>query len=101
MNRFLIQIHTLIGLYSMSFDELQTASRHFKIANQSISNQKSSIHSINQLNDLILRIRLGGETIEASELPNPEKVQNLPLKAATYIAVAAHSFVNKDFESAK
>ena len=86
----------------MSFDELQTASRHFKIANQSIANEKSkSIHSINQLNDLLLRIRLGGETIEASELPNPEKVQNLPLKAATYIAVAAHSFVNKDYESAK
>ena len=79
----------------MSCDELQTASRHFKLANQN-----SSSTSINELNDLVLRIRLGND-IEPSDLPNPEKVQNLPLKAATYIAVAAHSFVNKDYESAK
>ena len=79
----------------MGCDELQTAHRHFKLAKQN-----SNPTSINELNDLVLRIRLGNE-IEPSDLPNPEKVQNLPLKAATYIAVAAHSFVNKDYESAK
>ena len=79
----------------MGFGELQTASRHSKLAKQN-----SNSTSINELNDLVLRIRLGNE-IEPSDLPNPEKVQNLPLKAATYIAVAAHSFVNKDYESAK
>ena len=79
----------------MGCDELQTAHRHFKLAKQN-----SNSTSINELNDLVLRIRLGNE-IEPSDLPNPEKVQNLPLKAATYIAVAAHSFVNRDYESAK
>ena len=79
----------------MGCDELQIASRHFKLAKQN-----SNSTSINELNDLVLRIRLGNE-LEPSDLPNPEKVQNLPLKAATYIAVAAYSFVNKDYESAK
>ena len=92
-NKF--KLHSLVGLYALSMNELDVARRHFETA---LEDPAQSNRVLNLLSIILISIRQRKN--ENFDL-NVDQLRNLPLKAAYHISCGLSCLAKKQLDEAK
>ena len=92
--KFIVQLHSLTGLYALSMDDLPAAREHFLIALK--TNPPNKFFNILSL--LIIGIRQQRADQIAVAI---DDIDNIPLKAAFHISSGLNALARSDIDEAK